>query len=239
MRGKLLCLIGVALAGGAGYYAAVRRAKAPEKVVAEFHKLYHARSEQTYNATYWMGTPTQQCPLDLWIFQEIIHETKPDVLVEAGTYKGGSASYYAGLLDLLGHGRVVTVDIEAYPNRPVHPRISYVLGSSTEQKTLDQVRQLIEPGSKVMVILDSDHHRDHVLKELQMYSTLVTQAMYLIVQDTHMNGHPILPRHGPGPWEAVQDFMAGKPPFQVDRTREKLLMSFNYGGYLKRTAPSN
>jgi cephalosporin hydroxylase len=235
MRTPVVVVMVAAAAGLGGYFTSARLARRPEAVVAAFHKLYHARANQTYDDTYWMGTPTQQCPLDLWVFQEIIHQTKPDVLVEAGTYKGGSALYYAGLFDLLGHGRVVTIDIEAYPNRPVHPRISYVLGSSTDQKTVDTVKREIEPGSKVMVILDSDHHRDHVLRELRMYSPLVTQGMYLIVQDTHFNGHPVLPRYGPGPWEAVEDFLASGPPFRVDRGREKLLLSFNYGGYLQRT----
>ena len=235
MRGIGIGLVAAVLAAGGGYYTAVRQMKTPARVVAEFHKLYHARSEQTYNATFWLGTPAQQCPLDLWIFQEIIHETKPDVLVEAGTYKGGSAGYYASMFDLLGHGRVVTIDIEAFPNLPQNPRITYVIGSSTDPQTVDKVKSYIKPGETVMVILDSDHHRDHVFKELQAYSPLVTEGKYLIVQDMHFNGHPILPKYGPGPTEAVADFLAKKPPFQVDRSREKLLLTFNAGGFLKRT----
>jgi cephalosporin hydroxylase len=85
-----------------------------------------------------------------------------------------------------------------------------------------------------MVVLDSDHHRDHVRNELRLYSDMVSPGCYLIVEDTHFNGHPIVPKFGPGPWEAVEEFLAAHPNFERDRSRERFLLSFNPGGWLKR-----
>ncbi len=85
-----------------------------------------------------------------------------------------------------------------------------------------------------MVVLDSDHHRDHVLNELRLYNGLVSPGCYLIVEDTHFNGHPILPKFGPGPFEAVDEFLRTNTAFVRDRTRERFLLTFNPGGYLKR-----
>ena len=79
-----------------------------------------------------MGIPVLKCPLDLWIYQEIIFHVKPDLIIETGTYKGGTAHFFASMCELIGNGEVITIDIEAYPNRPIHPRITYLHGSSTE-----------------------------------------------------------------------------------------------------------
>lgn len=206
----------------------------PAEVTAAFHRLYHANGERTYNNTHWLGVPVQKCPLDLWVFQEILFETKPDVVVETGTYKGGSAYFFASMFDLLGQGRVITIDIEDHANKPRHPRIEYLLGSSTSPAILEQVRARLRPGDKVMVALDSDHSMAHVLEELRLYSGLVTAGNYLIVEDTHFNGHPVLPRHGPGPMEAVREFLLHTRDFQVDRDREKFGLTFNPGGYLRK-----
>lgn len=227
-------LAGVVLGAGAGVWATSRYLKEPGRVAAAFHILFHKRAAETFNNTYWRGTNIQKCPFDMWVYQEILHETKPDVLVEAGTFKGGSAYYFASLFDLMGKGRIITIDIEAQPNLPVHPRITYLVGSSTSDEILQKVKSLIKPGETVMVSLDSDHHAPHVLKELQLYSPLVTSGQYLVVEDTHFNGHPILARFGPGPFEAVEEFLGSQPPFAVDRSREKFMLSFNTGGYLRR-----
>jgi len=207
----------------------------PDRVRDNFHLLFHKNGATTYNNTYWHGVNVQKSPLDLWVYQEILSERKPDVLIECGTYKGGSAFYFANLMDQLGRGRIITIDIEKQPNLPQHPRITYLEGSSVAPESLAKIRALLQPGETVMVSLDSDHHKDHVLKELELYHPLVTPGQYLVVEDTHMGGHPILPSHGPGPLEAVQAFLAaGNRPFEVDHTREKFLMSFNRGGYLLR-----
>lgn len=129
---------------------------------------------------------------------------------------------------------MITIDIEDFPGKPKHPRITYLLGSSTSNEILAKIRSLIQPGETVMVALDSDHRAPHVANELNLYSPLVTPGSYLVVEDTHFNGRPILPKFGPGPTEALQQFLPRHPEFQVDRSREKYGMTFNPGGYLKR-----
>lgn len=227
--------IGLVLGVALGAVGASRYTKQPHRVVEQFHRLYHARGAQTYNNTYWLGVPAQKLPLDLWVFQELIYKVRPDVIVETGTYKGGSAYYYATLCDLIGRGRVITVDIEDYPDKPKHPRITFLHGSSTDRQTVEWVRSLIRPGEKVMVMLDSDHRAAHVREELRLYAPLVTPGSYLIVEDTHFNGHPILPKHGPGPWEAAQEFLAANPQFVADLEPEKFLFTFNPRGFLRRS----
>lgn len=203
-------------------------------VADAFAILYHAKGDQTFNSLRWFGTPVQKNPMDLWIYQEMISEIRPDVIVECGTYKGGSAYYMAHLMDLVGKGRVITIDIEKHAGLPSHPRIEYLLGSSTDLKIVDKVRQSIGPHDTVMVFLDSDHSKTHVSKEMELYHSLVTPGSYLVVEDTDLNGHPILPKHGPGPMEAAEEFLKGNSDFEVDVSREKLLVSFNPRGYLKR-----
>lgn len=204
-----------------------------EQVVDDFHRLYY--DSNVYRRTFWRGVETQKCPLDLWIYQEILHELRPDVIVETGTFSGGSAYYLASLFDILGKGRVITIDLEPQPNLPVHPRITYISGlSSTAPEAVSKVTALIGIGEVVMVILDSDHSRDHVLDELRIYAKMVTPGQYLIVEDTNVNGHPALPEFGPGPMEAVDAYLKENHTFEIDPAREKLFMTFNPRGYLKK-----
>jgi cephalosporin hydroxylase len=217
-----------------GAYGGSRWRKSPKQVVDAFHIWYQDHNESTYNNTRWLGVETQQCPLDMFIYQELFYEVKPDVLVEAGTYLGGSSYYFASIFDLLGKGRVLTIDIEDHPGKPKHSRVEFFLGSSTAEPTVARIKEAIRPDEKVMVILDSAHHMPHVLNELRLYSPIVSPGSYLIVQDTHFNGHPILPKFGPGPMEAVEEFLRTNRDFEVDRSREKFGMTFNPGGYLKR-----
>jgi cephalosporin hydroxylase len=207
-----------------------------QRVVDEFHKLYYnARKQQrTLGNTYFFGVPTQKCPLDMWVYQEILHELRPEVVIETGTADGGSAYYMASLMDLMGMGRVISVDIEHKPERPKHSRITYFHGSSTDKKIVEQITRDIAGVSKVMVILDSDHSRDHVLDELRLYAPLVSAGSYLIVEDTNVNGHPVRKDHGPGPMEAIQEFMRSNSEFEVDEGREKFYLTFNPGGYLHK-----
>ena len=104
------------------------------RVVDAFHRLYYDRHETTWTSTSWLGTTVLKCPLDLWNYQEILVETRPDLIIETGTHLGGSALYMAGICDLIGSGRIVTVDVEDRPGRPVHGRITYLEGSSTSDE---------------------------------------------------------------------------------------------------------
>ena len=206
------------------------------QVVRDFHDLYYTRWSKaggdTIN-TSWFGHQTLKCPLDLWLYQELLYRTRPDVVVETGTWRGGSALYLAMMFDQLNHGRVITVDINADETRPPHPRITYVLGSSTGPETIAAVHDLVA-GERAMVILDSDHTAGHVYDEIVAYEPLVRAGDYLIVEDTNVNGHPTFPEFGPGPMEAVERFLAENSDFTVDRRCERFLMTLNPSGYLRR-----
>jgi cephalosporin hydroxylase len=206
------------------------------RVVRDFHRVYYGAGGRTWRNTYWRGVPVLKCPLDLWVYQEILHEVRPDFIVEAGTKHGGSAYFLASVCDLLGRGEVVTIDVEPLPGRPDHPRITYVTGSSTDPDVLAEVDERIVEASGVMVILDSDHSRKHVLAELDAWHPRVTVGSYLIVEDTNINGHPVAPQRGPGPWEAVAEWLPAHPDFRRDAEREKFFMTFNPRGYLERVA---
>jgi cephalosporin hydroxylase len=202
--------------------------------VRRFHILYYFNKPRTWANTRFLGVEVWKCPLDLWVYQEIIFETRPDVLVETGTARGGSAFYFARLFDLLGAGCVISVDIERRYTLLDHPRITYVTGSSVAPETLAAVRSKIMEGKRVMVALDSDHSCEHVIKELEAYSQLVTPGCYLVVEDSCVNGHPVFRGHGPGPAEALREFLKSNKDFTVDRSREKFFLTFNPGGYLRR-----
>lgn len=209
-----------------------------KEIVEKFHQLYYSAAtfSKTWSQTLWLGTHALKCPFDLWIYQEIIHELKPELIVETGTAYGGSALFLASCLDLVGKGQVITIDIENREGRPQHKRINYLLGSSTWEAILARVTEYSIGKSPIMVILDSLHSKEHVLNELRLYSKLVTYGSYLIVEDTNINGHPVEPNSGPGPMEAVLEFMNENSEFLVDRSKEKFYLTFNPGGYLKKVA---
>ncbi len=203
-------------------------------IVDQFHALYYDRRVQTWGETYWLGHHALKCPLDLWVYQEILHEVRPNLIIETGTYRGGSALFLASICELLGRGEVVTIDAATQKGRPRHKRIAYLTGSSTSEAMLRQVRRRARGKNRVLVLLDSGHSMEHVLAELRSYAPLVTPGSYLIVEDTNLNGHPVESDHGPGPAEAVATFLAENSAFARDESREKLLLTFNPGGYLKR-----
>jgi cephalosporin hydroxylase len=207
---------------------------AAKLVTPIFHYAYYNLRSQTWQNTRWLGADCYKCPLDLWIYQEIFYEVRPTVIIECGVWRGGSTLYFASLCDLLGGGRVIGIDLVEMAGRPQHSRIRYIKGSSTDAATLSEVRASIGDDDRVLVILDSDHAKAHVLEELRAYSDLVTAGSYLIVEDTNVNGHPVFPGHGPGPMEAVEEFLRLDRRFQSDESRHKFLLSFNPRGYLKR-----
>lgn len=206
------------------------------RIIDSFHKIYYEGlpgNGEIFAKTHWMGYPCLKCPLDMWIYQEIIHQVKPDLILETGTHAGGSALFMAHMLDIMGRGEVISFDISDDFERPLHPRIRYVTGSSTDPNLLEEVLKS-RGEEKIMVVLDSDHSQAHVSKELELFAPLVTVGSYLIVEDTNVNGHPAYESFGPGPYEAVELFLAVNRDFEVDYTCEKFLMTFNPKGYLKR-----
>ena len=161
----------------------------------------------------------------------------PEVVVETGTYRGGSALYLASVCDLLGTGEVVSIDIEpARDDYPEHPRVTYLAGrSSTDPDVVAEV-EARSKGKPILVILDSDHSQAHVEAELEAYAPLVPVGSYLIVEDSNIGR--IRKDLMPGPLEAIETFLARTDEFEVDRDREKFLITFNPSGYLRRVKAS-
>lgn len=210
-------------------------------VVDQFHEMFY-KNPFTWQANQWFGILTQQNPNDVWMIQEILWDVKPDVIVETGSFHGGSAALWATiLLQINPAGRVVTIDIEdqvtdAKSLSIVQESVDFLVGSSTAPKILEDVRRRVE-GRRVLVILDSRHQYEHVLDELNAYTPMIDVGSYCIVQDTNVNGHPVLPNYGPGPMEAVEEFLSKNDSFQADRDRERLLFTMHPKGYLRRVKP--
>ena len=199
--------------------------------VDDFCKIYY--DSIVYDNTFWIGVQTQKCPLDLWIYQEIIFEVKPDVIIECGTYKGGTSLYLASICEMLEHGEVITIDKNRV-SQCCHARMIKLHGSSISEEVVADVNKLLVGKDRVMVILDSSHVKSHVMKELEIYSQYVSVGSYIIVEDTIVNGHPVWTDFGDGPMEAVGEFLKKDNRFVVDHSREKFYLTFNRNGYLKR-----
>lgn len=206
-----------------------------QKIIDDFHKLYYGSGMWRDGKVKWMGTSVLKCPFDLFVYQEILFKNKPDLIIETGTCYGGTTMFLANMLDIMGHsGKIVSIDVTKYSNRPTSPRITYLNGSSTKHHVLKDVRVMAKAADKIMVILDSSHSKSHVLKEMKRYGPLVSCGQYMIVEDTNINGYPVRPGWGPGPTEAVSDFLVGNDEFCIDSSLEKHLITFNPGGFLKK-----
>jgi cephalosporin hydroxylase len=211
-------------------------------LVSTFGDLYyskwaHGAGLSTIQVS-WLGYEALKCPLDLWVYQEIITQQRPDFIIELGTRFGGSALFLASILDLIGSGTVITIDVDdtVAHRRPLHQRIIYKSASTTDPSTVRDIETMIPPGSRTLLILDSNHSRDHVLNEMRAYAHLVSLGGYMIVEDTNINGHPTYAEYGPGPFEAVEAFMAERNDFVIDHGCERFLLTLNPNGYLKRVA---
>lgn len=142
--------------------------------------------------------------------------------------------FMAMVCDFIDSGRIITIDVVDRRDRPQHNRITYLHGSSTSEGIVTRIQSKVEEKDKIMVVLDSDHSKEHVLNELRIYSQFVTRGGYLVVEDTNINGHPIYPGFGPGPMEAIEEFLNENRNFVRDRSMEKLLLTFCPNGYLKK-----
>ena len=197
----------------------------------------------------WLGRPIIQYPQDIVAVQEIIWRVKPELIVETGIAHGGSLILSASMLHLLGgKGEVVGIDVEIRQHNRVeiekHPlagRISMIEGSSTDSDVAAQVRAIAEGKSPILVMLDSNHTHDHVLRELELYSPLVTPGSYLIVFDTVIEHMPpdFFPDRpwgkGNNPMTAVHEFLRNNSQFEIDKQIDaKLLITVAPDGYLKR-----
>lgn len=207
-----------------------------ELIKQDFHEMYYD-SDVWNGSTKFLGLTIGKNPMDLWMYQEIIFRVKPRVIIETGTCYGGTTAWmmYCQKLSGIENGMVITMDIEQKVTFKL-PEITQIIGSSTHPNAmytcLDIIKRL---GGSVMVVLDSDHSKENVLAELEMYAKFVTPGSYLIVEDTNVNGNPVLPNFGPGPMEALEEWLPDHmDEFEVDKGCEKFMLTFNPGGYLRR-----
>jgi cephalosporin hydroxylase len=190
--------------------------------------------EGIMEGTSYFGVKTLKSPLDAWVYQEIIFETRPDVIVEIGNRYGGSALMLAHLCDLVGKGRVVGLDVshkDVAERVRAHPRITLIEGDACGN--YGAVARLIQPDERVLVIEDSSHTFENTLNVLRTFSPLVKAGDYFIVEDSICHhGLEVGPK--PGPFEAIEAFARENKNFAIDRSRERFLVTWNPKGYLKR-----
>ncbi len=207
-----------------------------------------------FNYTYhfeWLGRPIIQLPQDVLALQEIIWSVRPNLVVETGIAHGGSLILSASILELIGgEGKVVGVDIDIRPHNrteierhPLAKRITMIEGSSTDPDVMEQVARFADAATRVLVILDSNHTHDHVLRELELYSPLVAAGSYIIVFDTLIDDMPS-ERFADRPWgpgnnpkTAVHEFLRSNSRFEIDSAiQNKLLVTVAPDGYLRCVA---
>jgi len=206
-----------------------------------------SRYKYSYNFT-WLGRPIIQFPQDIIAMQEIIWQVKPDLIIETGIAHGGSLIFYASMLELLGgDGQVLGIDIDIREHNRVEiekhlmfKRISMIEGSSVDEKVVKGVYEIAKGKKRVLIALDSNHTHDHVLRELELYSPLVTKGSYMVVFDTIIEDMPegFFPDRpwgkGNNPKTAVWGFLKTNDRFQIDKEIEnKLLITVALDGYLK------
>ena len=190
----------------------------------------------------WLGRPIIQLPDDLIRIQEVIYNIQPDLIIETGVAHGGSLVFYASILNAIGNGRVLGIDIEIRPHNRVEieshrlfPQISLIEASSTSTKALELVSTHVAPGDRVLVLLDSNHTRHHVLEELNIYSQFVSVGSYIVACDGIMKQVSGLSRTNPdwhtnNPISAVHDFLSQNPNFILDEPS----WPFNEGSLVDR-----
>ncbi|HEY0730272.1 MAG TPA: CmcI family methyltransferase [Pyrinomonadaceae bacterium] len=190
----------------------------------------------------WLGRPMIQLPEDMIRIQEVIHTVQPDVIVETGVAHGGSLVFYASLCKAMDRGRVIGVDVEIRPHNraaieahALFPLITLIEGSSIEPRIVEEVKSLIKPGEKTMVVLDSNHEKQHVLAELRAYSPIVSVGSYIVAMDGIMERLVGAPRSAPdwswnNPRQAALEFVAENDDFVIEEPQ----FAFNEGKITER-----
>lgn len=202
--------------------------------------LIHHQKEIVFESVTWMGIKVWKNPLDAWIYQEILHEVRPDVVVEIGSQYGGSTRYFADLLDLIDNGKVISIDPHREEYGLKHKRVLALTGNSSDRDILARVKESCI-GKKVFVIQDGDHSKAQVLEDLENYSPFVSVGSYFIVEDGivdlfHSEDGLGFREEDPGPLAAIEEFLGHHPEFMVDMSRERYVLTYNPKGFLKRVS---
>lgn len=194
----------------------------------------------------WLGRPIIQFPNDVVAIQELLWKIQPDVVIETGVAHGGSLVLSASILQLIGKGKVIGVDIEirkhnreAVEAHPLNHRIELIEGSSIDEETMSAVRQAVGDARTVMVFLDSNHSESHVLRELELYSPLVSPGSYIVAHDGAQGWVWDIPRGKPGwkadnPLLAIHRFLADHPEFTIDPGPTRYGITSSPDGWLKK-----
>jgi cephalosporin hydroxylase len=218
-----------------------------KEIIDTFHCIYygnennHSGPAQMYN-----GVPIHKNPMDMFNYQQILFEQRPDYIIECGAFQGGSTLYFADILTLIGKGKIISVDIcersqNWYPQVRQHEKTICLEGSSVDHSIIEEVRKIVGDSKSVFIILDSLHTKDHVLLEMENYGPLCSSGNYMIVEDSNLNGHPLPPKwhtgtmEEGGPFEAVQAYMQKYNDFLIDSDLEnRFLFSYAPSGYLRK-----
>ena len=188
-----------------------------------------------WNETTWLGRPLTSAPTDLFAYQQLITSLRPDWVIETGTGTGGRALFLASVCELIGHGRVVSIGEQTSDDLPVHPLITYIDAVPALEATVAQVRELVGEDPHGLVLVGSSAHRNTTEQEFDAYAPFVSVGSYAIVTDTALNGNPVWAGFGPGPFEAVKLILGRHGNFAMDYEPERYSLTFNPGGFLKRT----
>ena len=207
-----------------------------ENLKTPIKSLLKEIQKEIFHSTYF-GIPALKSPIDFWIYMEIIYEIKPDIIIEIGNNCGGSILAFAHMLDNMGKGRVIGIDIHHDKIPSVvreHPRITLITGNACS--LFPEVKKLIAPNDTVLIIEDSSHTYGNTLNVLRTYNSLVSKESYFIVEDSNINHGLDLPKDFPqgGPYEAIEAFMRENDNFIIDRSRERFVITSNPKGYLKK-----
>jgi len=197
--------------------------------------IYH-QDKIVFDQVSWMGTPVLKNPLDAWIYQEIIHEVKPDIIIEIGSKFGGGTKYLANLLDIIDKGMVISIDIDRSEYNLSHKRVEELTGNSSDPIIISRVASLCR-GKTALVIQDGGHSRKQALEDLENYSQFVSINSYFIMEDGIVDlfhDGDGLGFQEDGPLTAVEEFLSRNSHFEIDHSRERYILTYNPNSFLRR-----
>ena len=196
-------------------------------VVLAYDELYNRH--KLWQKMTWRGHDVAKTPEDMWLYQEAIWQLKPSLIVELGTSLGGTALFFADMLELCGCGQVISVDIKRTVNLPSHPRLNYIVGHCRHDPAVIAIRAAAKSANgPVMIIEDSSHNAENVGGVLEIYHDLVTPGSWFVIEDLNWPCNPNAVQ------DCVADFLKHHPEFSVDESKDKYLLTLSPGGWLQR-----